>query len=586
MGEMDELLPEYIEESKDLLEEVNDILERASETGVTEEDIQVIFRNIHTIKGGASMFGMENTQKTAHELENFLGQCKENKDLFDYDKVRDAVDTIEALIQNHDQLKMKEEKNESGEKPSEAEALNQEEAVQKNDSPAKTVETVGKDTQKFESQDFHKDSQKINHQKSSKNDQGAAGNRSSSSANEERDEVLRVPLSSINKALNNIWEIFLLRNQLSYLIEKNKDFLKKNPDFIQEWDILDASLRRNISEIESHTMRMRMSPLKNIFVRMEKVVRSYTKETGKKIRVSTQGKNIELDKKVIDMLAEPMVHLIRNAMDHGIETPEERKEKGKEEEGHISIEAQIVSDKVIVKVQDDGRGIDAEKLKQKAIQNGLDISHLQNEEDAVNLIFHPGLSTAEKVSDVSGRGVGMDAVKTSILSLGGEVFVETQLGQGTLFTIELPLSMSVVSSIIYEINGREYASPINDIIEICRDESSKIVSNNDELFFSFRDEFIPCLDLRKVYHSDSFKEEDEVTACVLRCGERKVALRVSKVKVHTDLVVKETKDYFQSLPEISGVTILATGKPIFMLPFDRILKKMSCYKPERYKHAG
>lgn len=642
---MDEFYQEFIEESKDILERVSEDLDCVEQAGLNSDLIDSIFRGVHTVKGGAGMFSMNNTMHVAHRLESFLGQCKKDYGKFDLGYVRTELDIICELLENGDQgdaediegnaatkpevenkvvspeidlphfpdfwdsfgeifaeqvsegakivelsgatakeplkqikpLLINEGLEVLRENPGEGEArwylvalvvkaLQESEKIQElleryslGDSPVTSIEEECRETSSIDKPEQLKVTPL-----GSKSGEGKANN------------FLRVPLDRINTVLSGIWEIFLIRNQMAYLFQSNRSALKMHLDFLQDWEVLDNSLRRNISEIESAVMGMRMTSLKGPFARMKQVVRSYIRGSEKKIEIHTSGDDIELDKKVIDLIGEPLIHLVRNSMDHGIESPIERANKGKPEVGRIDLCAQTTSDKVILTVSDDGNGIDIARLREKAAENGIEVKGSTNVDDDLQLIFHPGLSTAEKVSDISGRGVGMDAVKQSINKLGGEIRVETEADKGSTFTIELPLSMSLISAIIYEVNQSWYASSINSVLEVCRVDNSDLIINDSQEFFLFRDEYIPVVDMRKIVGTsddDRRNEESEIVSlCVVESGESQIALRVNQVSRHMELVVKELKGHFPEMPLVNGVSILPTGVPIFIISLEQMFK--------------
>jgi two-component system chemotaxis sensor kinase CheA len=271
-------------------------------------------------------------------------------------------------------------------------------------------------------------------------------------------------------------------------------------------------------------------------------------------------------------------------MDHGIETAEVRQASQKPKSGTISLKAVTQSDKVIIELVDDGKGIDGKKILKKAQEKGLDTTNIKTDEDAIDLIFSPGFSTAEEVTDVSGRGVGMDAVRRSIQKIGGEVFIETTVGKGSSFKIELPLSMSVVSSILYEINGKTYGSSINNLIEVCRESEDELHINGKEVFFSYRGDFIECYDLRDHFDGEqSEKDNKNASYCILEMNSKKVAMRVDRVFKHTEIVVKEMKGVFPDINFVNGISILATGEPIFVVSLTKLYRN---FKEGGMSHAA
>lgn len=638
----DELLNDYLEEASDIMERVSALMDVLTQRPVNSEDIDDLFRSIHTVKGGAGMFGWENLQGVGHALETYLGECKKDISKFDYKFVRSEVDIVENLLENNDdasiiekeRINLSHESEENSAKTSYhsylfnefvdkfgeimEEQLSQgirffefkipivvsekfmgilsrngfekfsEEVIE--DQVAYLIscsnEKLLKNPQMLiklaELESFHEVQKQENKTASPSNvvsferneNKDITSEKNNDVQRQKKTDVLRVPTKTVNDSLNSIWEIFLLRNQIAYLFEKNKDFLKSNIDMMQEWEILDNALKRNIAELESTAMSMRMNNLSSLFSRMKKVVRSYQKNSNKEIEFSTAGDEIELDKKVIDMLGEPLIHLVRNAMDHGIEERSTRRNVGKPSNGSISLKAKSLSDKILIVIEDDGKGIDSEKILTKAIENGMDVSNIKTKEEAVNLIFSAGFSTAEEVTDVSGRGVGMDAVRRSIQKLGGEIFIETNVGVGSKFIIELPLSMAVISSILFEVNGKSYGCSINNLIEVCREPKDILEVNNGAYLFPYRGEFLECYDLRDYFNpTEEYEDTNEIaTFCIMEVNGRKGAIRVDRVSKHTDIVVKEAKGVFPDIDCVNGVSILATGEPIFVVSLTKIFR--------------
>ncbi|MGK5085293.1 methyl-accepting chemotaxis protein [Bdellovibrionota bacterium FG-1] len=299
-------------------------------------------------------------------------------------------------------------------------------------------------------------------------------------------EVLRIPLPLVSGALNNIWEIFLIRNQIGYLFDQERPMLKERTEFLQSWEFLDTALKRNVSELENALMAMRLNNLKPLYGRMEKLVRSYLDEhKEKKVEFLTAGESMELDKKVIDVLGEPLIHLIRNSLDHGIETADMRVKLGKPPCGTLRLSTELQADQVLVKIQDDGNGIDGAKLIEKARGKKIDVTPYLQGISPVEIIFLPGFSTAEKVTDVSGRGIGMDAVRHSVGELGGSIEIDTEVGMGTTFSIYLPLSLSVVPAALFRVNSEIFGAHINSVLEVCRVRKEELKQSNGQTYFLF-----------------------------------------------------------------------------------------------------
>src|SRR5690606_19564457 len=311
-------------------------------------------------------------------------------------------------------------------------------------------------------------------------------------------EVLRVPLATVNSILDHIWELVLVRNQMAHLFKENKNIFKDHLSFIQQFESIDNVIERNIHELESKTMSLRLNPIKRIFDRMGKVVKEYCNQSNKEIEFVTSGEGIDLDKKVLDQLNEPLIHLIRNAIDHGVEKSDERIRAGKPAQGRVELSAQLQGNEVSIVISDDGKGIDGNKILESARKKTLDVSHISTEKDALDLIFAPGFSTAEQVTDVSGRGVGMDAVRKSIQELGGSISIDTAIGKGTKFKINLPLTMSVSKCLIVDIRGLEYAFSTKSIVAVEKISMNQLKKNGADLFYEFNGEMIPCFNVGEI----------------------------------------------------------------------------------------
>ncbi len=304
-------------------------------------------------------------------------------------------------------------------------------------------------------------------------------------------ETLRVHVSLLENLMNLAGELVLSRNQLMQAISQG-----------DEHEVLNAGQRIDLvtSELQEAIMLTRMQPVGNIFNKFPRVVRDLARDLGKEIELILEGKEVELDKTIIEGLSDPLTHLVRNSADHGIESPEERIAKGKNPTGKIILKAYHAAGQVNIEIKDDGRGIDAEKIVNKAIAKGL-ITEEQakgmNEKEKLNLIFLPGLSTAEKISDVSGRGVGMDVVKSNLDKLGGQVDIETEKDKGTTIRIKLPLTLAIIPSLLVSVGEERFAIPqvnVDELIEVPASQvEERIEKVGDADVLILRGELIPYL---------------------------------------------------------------------------------------------
>lgn len=625
----DELLNDFLEESYDLIEKVKHALTAWDQTSDKVDALNSIYRWVHTIKGGCSVFEYKETAAIAHELESFLGELKKDpskvthqnlkrldtgiykieaslrgespeevalepllneessfsfdtkyfQDLVDAsqeifeDLVKDGLTFFEILLPADLSPKLIDKLKEHQIHPFETLTIGNSTAclcsvkLQNNPSIEKKVKDL---IERFDghlctSQEVPKPEVKsiptssdhpVKDKDSHKNEATPA------------QEVLRVPLATVNSILDHVWELFLVRNQLAHLFNQNKNIFKDNHAFIQQFEALDNVIERNIHEVESKTMSMRLSPIKKIFDRMDKVVKEYCNQTGKNIKLVTSGEGIDLDKKVLDQLNEPLIHLIRNAIDHGVENAEVRTANGKKSQGTVELSAQLQGNEVSITISDDGKGIDASKILESAKKKNLDVSHLKTEQEIIELIFAPGFSTAEKVTDVSGRGVGMDAVKTSIMELGGNVSLSTVVGKGTKFKINLPLTMSVSKCLIVNVMGIDYAISTKSIVFVERISVHDLKLNGKDKFYEFNGNLIPCYNI-KSFLPDHRPEPDlpitHLHACVTNIQGQDVAFGVDEIIQTLNIVLKPLPKAVKKHPFISGVSILPGGSPIFVL---------------------
>ncbi|MGE4231715.1 MAG: chemotaxis protein CheA [Bacteriovoracia bacterium] len=593
MSENDDLLPDFLAETTDMIDQIRRDMETLNGSeGDRGELLNSIFRAVHTIKGGASVFNYENTKAMAHKLENLLDVWRNAPERFtktESVKITKVIDYIETLLQNSDQpppgsqmissLKLQAE-------PQATDVLSQ-----------NSVLAAGGDNNESELVNLSVELRAVAAESLTKRppDEPIGQNKVSSGSSQENrplsttsstltgtkaqnsgSEMLRVPVDRVQRNLDVISEVFLIRNQMTYLVEKYFSGAGADHAFVQAWESLDNSLRRSIGELENVAMSMRMMPITGLFSRMEKTVRAYTEESGKRIQIQKGGEHTELDKKVLDALGEPLIHLIRNAMDHGIESPDARAGAGKPESGTIILSAKVAGNEVIIAVQDDGKGISADKIRQAALAKGIDVSRANDEKSAIDLIFLPGFSTASSVTETSGRGVGMDVVKSAIERLGGSIEIHTKLGKGTTFLIRLPLSMSVIPAIVVRLNEVLYAVGTADIIETRRMSIKEIKMNADEGFIRYRDIFIPCYNLEHVLQGHDTVEhgyQSSVFICIVRHKDGYIALRVGALENNTEIVVKPMPTLSPHISYVTGISVLPTGHPVFVLSLGRLCRE-------------
>ena len=308
-------------------------------------------------------------------------------------------------------------------------------------------------------------------------------------------------------------------------------------------------------------MKIRMLPLEVVFSRFPRMIRDLSLELNKDIQFLIEGANTELDRTVIDEIGEPLIHLLRNAVDHGTETKEERLASGKNPTGKITLYSYQEGTKAVIKIKDDGKGISVDKIKEKAEKISINTDGM-SDSDIKNLIFLEGFSTKEKVTDVSGRGVGMDVVKTKISSLGGTIDLVSEFGKGSTFIIKLPLTLQIIKALLVKVNGETMAISVGFIDSVINWKEDIIKKSNNKEVISYRDEIIPLIRMSEKFNLDSYENQDNINnnyIIVAKVGEKVAALLVDDLLGQQEIVIKGLGKSLQDLKEYIGATILGDG---------------------------
>ena len=383
-------------------------------------------------------------------------------------------------------------------------------------------------------------------------------------------KVLKVDEIKIDRLMNLIGEFVVAKNSLSYLAQK-ADNVYGIQELSKELKAQYSVLNRISEEMQDAIMQIRMVPVSTVFQRFPRLVRDLSKKLNKKVRLIIEGEETEADKNIIEALAEPLIHIVRNSLDHGIEPPEERIAKGKPETGTIILKAKHEADSVVIEVIDDGRGIDPKKVKLKAYQKGLITEeHLEKmkDEEAVNLIFLPGFSTAESATDLSGRGVGMDVVRTAVEKFGGSVRVQSALDKGTTITLSLPLSMAVSHVMIIESAGEKYGVPIESVVETVRVSKQRIKTVKGKMTTVLRNKVIPLFylnDLLEIKKSQITNEEGEYAVLVLSIKGELIGIVVDKFHGTADIILKPFTGFLTNMKIFSGTAIMGDGSVLLVI---------------------
>ena len=333
------------------------------------------------------------------------------------------------------------------------------------------------------------------------------------------------------------------------------------------------NLGRIAGELQEGVMKIRMVPISQIFDRFPRVVRDLQKDLNKKVNLLIEGEDTELDKTVIDDLMDPIMHCVRNSVDHGIEPPEVRKSAGKEETGTILLKAANEGNMIIIDIIDDGGGIDTEKVRAKAIEKGLiHPNKVLTEQEAANLIFLPGFSTAEKITNVSGRGVGLDVVKTMIDKLNGTVNVTTEKGKGSKFSIRLPLTLAIIQGLLVKVGKEVYSIPIASVIESHRIKKEEINTIDNYEVLNVRNEVISVLRLSRLFNIHNAKDGEYCFVVIVGTQDKKIGIMVDALIGEEDVVIKPLRDQFTQSPGIAGASILGDGSVSLIIDVSQLLE--------------
>lgn len=381
-------------------------------------------------------------------------------------------------------------------------------------------------------------------------------------------KTIRVNLDRIDELMNLFEEVVIDRSRLEVIAQHidNKD--------LQETV---EHMTRVSSDMQGLILTMRMVPVEQVFNRFPRMVRGLAKDLHKEINLEIIGAKTELDRTVIDQIGDPLVHLIRNSVDHGIELPSVRKQAGKAEEGKLTLRAFHSGNHVFIEIEDDGAGINREKVAAKAIENGLltiEQSETCSDDVIAKLILASGFSTADRVSDVSGRGVGLDVVKNKIESLGGQISIASKQGQGSKFSIELPLTLSILSALLVEVQSETYAIPLSSIIETALLKEEQILYIHGQKAMDFRGKVIPLTSLTEVFDIPDNKASKEKyhAIVIVKKGEKMTGLIVNLFIGQREVVLKSLGDYMGDVIAISGATILGDGEVALIIDPDALIK--------------
>ncbi|MDR2050297.1 MAG: chemotaxis protein CheA [Deltaproteobacteria bacterium] len=389
-------------------------------------------------------------------------------------------------------------------------------------------------------------------------------------ASSKASSTIRVDHEKLDHLMNLIGELIINRNRYTMLARN----MEGNPDVdvtkvAQDLSETTYSMARISDDLQDTIMKVRMVPVSSVFSRFPRLVRDLSRKSGKEVDLILEGEETELDKSVVEVIGDPLVHLIRNSVDHGIESEEERRAAGKDIKGKVWLRAYYKGNSVAIEIEDDGKGIDPEKMREAAVRKGVatqDEARAMDDREAVDLIFAPGFSTAEKVTDISGRGVGMDVVRTNIKSLKGTINTFSEVGKGTRFTLSLPLTLAIIDALMVNVDGALYAIPLDAVSETTKIEAGRLTDVKGRKAVTLRGDVLGIISLAELLGVPCHMHEHEMlSVVVIQDNDRRLGLVVDRLLERQEIVIKPLGSYLGDLKGISGATIMGDGSVILIM---------------------
>lgn len=544
LDERKELIRDFVEEAQEFLNELEALLMQL-EQGVGDlpdpDLLKDILGHIHTFKGNSGMMGYSGLQRYSHRIEDLFkglqsGEFELNVEFIDFSMqcvsiIRNAVSGI---------------------------------SFDNNLNPRMEEGLEG--MEKFLDQK--------NHRNSGTKTVNVSSNLELFNPFAKKTNLLKVDFEKMDHLLNLMGELIIQRTRLGQI---DAHFREKLGEKGIAADLSNASeqIGKIATELHEAIMKVRMIPIKQVFMRFPRYVRDFARERGKEISLYFEGEETELDKTIIDEIGEPLIHLIRNAIDHGIEDPQERKASGKPQQGTIRLQAYQESSHIIISVEDDGRGIDEAVLRKKANEEGLLKNNEIENQDLINLIFVSGFSTADHVTEISGRGVGMDVIKKSLARINGSIDVESKINTGTIFTIKLPLTLAIITVLMVGVSGEQYAIPLTSVLESIRVRNEDIHLVNNREITNIRGRILPVGRLSNLFGLSQINDRNGQYVVIVQSGNNEMGIVVDSLIGQQEIVIKALDDYIGNSSGISGATILGDGRVVLIVDIPDLMEKIS-----------
>jgi two-component system chemotaxis sensor kinase CheA len=594
-----ELLDGFLAETTELLEKLDDDLINLEKSSDDSDLMNRIFRSIHTIKGASSFLGFDLLVKVTHKTEDVLNRLRKGELVVTpaiMDVILEATDLVKLLVSDIKAGEIQERETEdtinkllpllldtagasqaaaAAPRPSAQPAETAKAAAESSSSPP-SQETIDSSASPAEPEapvvsapappvaaapvPAPKQASDAAPKKAPAPPKPVEGKGDDLADN----TTVRVDVKRLDDLMNQVGELVLERNRMIQINQDLQQADANRADFNEEFGKLTKRMSFVTSELQMQVLKMRMIPVEKVFKKFPRIVRSMSRDLGKEVDLQIVGEETELDRSVVDEIGDPLIHLIRNAMDHGLESPEERLAAGKSRCGTLVLAAVHEGNQIIISIKDDGTGIDTERVGRKAIEKGLiteDQLAAMSQREIFDLLFLPGFSTKEKATDLSGRGVGMDVVKTNIKKLNGLIEIKSTKGLGSEFILRLPLTLAIIQSLLVEVEGEVYSIPLSSVLETLRVDQRQFHLIGGQEVLKLRDIVLPLIRLQKVFNVQPRGEtENFCYVVVVGAAEKRMGLVVSRLVGQQEVAIKSLGNYLANIPGIAGSTILGDGR--------------------------
>jgi len=550
MDEMQEIIGDFLVEAEELVASLDTNLVTLEERPGDLDLLNEIFRAAHTIKGTSGFLGLDHVTSLTHKMEDVLNKLRKNEL-----KVTEQI--MDVLLESVDLLKVLLADVSAG----------RESTLSLDDIKARLsaiADGEGETAPVTETTTATPEVDSTVGEPESPQPSGAAAERREATERKSVDQTIRVDVGRLDTLVNLMGELVLGRNSL---VQSSNTLLKRHEDIEGLDDVSRAATQIDFitTEIQLAVMKMRMQPIGKVFTKFPRMVRDLSRDSGKKIDLEIFGKDTELDKSVIEEIGDPLVHLIRNSCDHGIEAAADRIAAGKPETGTVRLGAAQEGSNIVITIQDDGKGLDVEAIKAKAVDRGLATEttiEKMTESEIFRFIFQPGFSTAKKITDVSGRGVGMDVVKTNIEKLKGLIDIESVIGQGTTISIKLPLTLAIIQGLLVVSEEETFIIPLASVLETRRISEEEITSVNKRDVIILRDGVLPIVHLNGMLKGSMSRRSKSKKPYVVVVGlaEKRIGLIVDDLLGQEEVVIKSMGTFLGHTQGIAGATILGDGR--------------------------